>query len=430
MARHQVLILGPDARELLLHEAPDGWRLPALEAEPYARGEVAPLLKAVRERLGVEAALLLCLRADPDAPAQLHLLQACVTPGALPPDARWVPLEQVPERVLAQDPGEAWRGAVAQGIDWARPGWREAAVAWAQDQLQRRGLGGALRCEQLRAWEFSCLLSLRSAAGAWYLKCVPPTFAREVKLLPLLAAADPSRLPRVVAASEPARAVLMEECPGSPLFDLEDPHAWRSAVDQYARLQIRWAERTDELMAAGCPDRPLDRLAEDVGRLLADDEALMIGEEDGLTAEEVRTLRAREGELRRRCEALARFGVPASLEHGDLWEANIIVGPGGPVFLDWTDASIAHPFFSLYPLLAAGGAEEENDGDVRGAYLEPWRERLPGVPLEEAFEEAQVPAALHHAVNYHRFILPMTRTERGARALLPFYLRALLSAGG
>ena len=48
-------------------------------------------------------------------------------------------------------------------------------------------------------------------------------------------------------------------------------------------------------------------------------------------------------------------GLPPALEHGDLWASNVYVGAGEPAFIDWSDASLSHPFLSLAPLLRSAG---------------------------------------------------------------------------
>ena len=79
-------------------------------------------------------------------------------------------------------------------------------------------------------------------------------------------------------------------------------------------------------------------------------------------------LRARIPALVDACHALAASGVPDSLEHGDLTADEVILGEMGPVFLDWSDGSITHPFLSAASLLA----DRTDDDDRAEAYLGPW----------------------------------------------------------
>ena len=72
---------------------------------------------------------------------------------------------------------------------------------------------------------------------------------------------------------------------------------------------------------------------------------------------------------------LSQIGLPDTLEHGDLGASSILITGAGPVFLDWSDSSISHPFFSMFrlaqdaaSLLPASSAESRRR--MRDAYLE------------------------------------------------------------
>ena len=72
------------------------------------------------------------------------------------------------------------------------------------------------------------------------------------------------------------------------------------------------------------------------------------------------------------CHALAASGVPDSLEHGDLAADEVILGEMGPVFLDWSDGSITHPFLSAASLLRPVGRRPRTQDALVAAYLGPW----------------------------------------------------------
>ena len=114
------------------------------------------------------------------------------------------------------------------------------------------------------------------------------------------------------------------------------------------------ASEPTALSEAGAVTAPLARLAEDLPTLLADDDLLLVDRPDGLTGREAAALRRRIPELVRACQSLDASGVPDSLDHGDLAADEVIIGAMGPVFLDWSDGSITHPFLSAASLLADG----------------------------------------------------------------------------
>jgi aminoglycoside phosphotransferase (APT) family kinase protein len=135
-------------------------------------------------------------------------------------------------------------------------------------------------------------------------------------------------------------------------------------LSQYTKLQRTWANHTRDLHAVGCrvadvPLEPFDWVPE----------------------------------ARRR---LAHFDIPLSVDHGDFWPSNVFVTRARSTIIDWTDAAIGHPFFSLLPMRLAFGFDRRRSGldCLRDAYLEPWAE---GSDLKAAFDVAQPLAALYYA---------------------------------
>ena len=114
-------------------------------------------------------------------------------------------------------------------------------------------------------------------------------------------------------------------------------------------------------------------------RLLADEELLRrVGLGDGLTPDEHRALRELRPEVARACEELSAHRVPESIQNDDFTHGSIFLQDGSYRFLDWGDACVSHPFFTLTVTLRVielvhelppGTAEIER---IRDAYLEPF----------------------------------------------------------
>ena len=220
-----------------------------------------------------------------------------------------------------------------------------------------------------RSWARALLLTFDTDRGRMWAKAVPGVFAHEVGVTLLLADIDPGCVPPVVAADVTLGRIVTEHVAGPVLASLDDrPDAWTATLSRLAELQRVIAADRDALAVAGVVPAPIHALADAVPRLLEDDELLATGREEGLSAEEVATLRARVPELVAACHLLAAGGVPDSLEHGDLTADEVILGEMGPVFLDWSDGSMTHPFLSAASLLAEGQASD----DAVAAYLGPW----------------------------------------------------------
>ena len=104
-------------------------------------------------------------------------------------------------------------------------------------------------------------------------------------------------------------------------------------VRAFARMQVEAAGQVGRLLAAGCHDRRLDRLAaqarewlpaiETTGELAGVDDATW------LSRDELAAVRAALPEVLACCEELAGHAVPPSIVHGDLHLGNVARGPAG-----------------------------------------------------------------------------------------------------
>jgi hypothetical protein len=153
---------------------------------------------------------------------------------------------------------------------------------------------------------------------------------------------------------------------------------WEGALPLYAELQIDVAADAAELLDAGAFDRRSAVLPVVYGELLGDGALLRVGRPDGVTAEEYQHLCELPPEVTAACEWLAAARVPESIQNDDFTHGSIFVSDGSFRFLDWGDACVSHPFFTLTVTLRVielvhelppGSPELER---VRDAYLEPF----------------------------------------------------------
>ncbi len=141
------------------------------------------------------------------------------------------------------------------------------------------------------------------------------------------------------------------------------PRRWLDLLPRYAELQIASTAVLDELLACGLPDYRTPRLGGLAGSL-----AVSLGMAPPSPA--------------RLAEAAAELdaaGLPATVQHDDLHDGNVLVAPDGSyAVFDWGDSCASHPFSSLVVALRGVAhrfqlAEEDVDlCRLRDAYLEPW----------------------------------------------------------
>ena len=304
---------------------------------------------------------------------------------------------------------------------WQDEAWRAAALEWAHGRLTERGLllSGEPEQPHVRAWSTAFRLPVGGAA-VW-LKSVGPGSAQEPALVGALGEWAPEHVLVPLAVHRERRLMLLPDG-GATLRaagGATSIEAWEAMLRDYAQLQVELVPHADEMVALGVPDLRPGRLPGLAAELLADDAWLMIGRPDGLAATQRERLLGQLGQYRDLCGRLADSGIPATLQHDDLHDANVFVGGGRHRFFDWGDASVAHPFLSLLvPLRVAARALEVPPGNpvlprLRDAYLEPWSGYGDPAELREQADVALRIAPLPRAMTWRRILGGVHPDERG-----------------
>ena len=303
---------------------------------------------------------------------------------------------------------------------WRDPVWRTAALEWAGERLAERGLarGGEPEQPHIRAWSTAFRLPVRG--GAVWLKSVGPGSAQEPALVGALGEWAPEHVLVPLAVDRERRLMLLPDG-GATLRaagGASSVEAWEEMLGDYARLQIELVPHAEEMVGLGVPDLRPERLPQLVPDLLDDDEFQLRGRPDGLTEEVRDRLRAGLGEYGELCGRLADSGIPATLQHDDLHDANVFVSDGRCRFFDWGDASVAHPFLSLLvPLRVAARALDVPSGDavllrLRDAYLEAWSGYGGPAELREQADLALRVGPLPRAMTWRRILRGVHPDER------------------
>ena len=111
--------------------------------------------------------------------------------------------------------------------------------------------------------------------------------------------------------------------------------------------------------------------------------------------------------------------------HGDLHAGNVVEGDDGPVFIDWTESCVAHPFFDAFMIYNEEDVIVRNG--MRDAYLTSWTGFESIERLRELWSLCGVVHAMHHAATYWMILGHVDEATRGELAgTLPFLLRKAL----
>ncbi|MEZ5193700.1 MAG: phosphotransferase [Nocardioides sp.] len=253
--------------------------------------------------------------------------------------------------------------------EWEEPGFLAAATHWVVARLADLGSsGGAVEQPHVHPW--STVLRVPTPGGpVWFKANAAPLRPRGGAGRGAGGHPRPPRPP--LLARDPARGWMLLADAGPTLRTVTEEAAWlagwREVLPAYAALQVAWADRATGLLALGLPDRRLGTLVEGYHALL-----------DAVGAE--RRFHEAVPYVARLVERVAAGGVPETVQHDDLHDGQIFGGPGSYRLLDWGDACLSHPFFTLSVSLegvVAWGLADQPDSvgldDYVAAYLAPFR---------------------------------------------------------
>jgi hypothetical protein len=280
----------------------------------------------------------------------------------------------------------------ATNVPWREPGWLDDVRVWIAAHLSTRGSLRRRRAQPdatvVRSKPWSIVLRVDAPGGLFWFKEVGPAVEHEPVLTSRLARRLPARFPSVVAA-DVRRMLTVDVGPKlAKPTDLQSfARKWGEIVAEYARLQL-------ELSTIPDLPAPNGRPAMLAARFGAEAEALV--------------------------SALGTV-IPESLVHLDVTRKNVCLRDGRPVFVDWGETVVGHPFFGLYKALRSlvplgakpGGAELLR---VRDAYLEPWTGLAPARELRAIAAAAYALATLCHVIAVERKVASTAPAAREVHA--------------
>jgi hypothetical protein len=429
---YYALIPNAAGSALLLERSPAGWALPEFRfATPHFWQDVAPLNAAIQSRFDLAVWTLRCLTiVDDDEAAQARFYYLSeLQPGAAPPGPHedgWVAVERLDALPFAhaeqREIIRAWLDRRHQppspaAVPWYRPGWAAEASAWIAAQLPDHGLAATIT--QQRSWGRSAIWRASGPAGQFYFKAVPAMFAHEVALT----AAFPELFAPTLAVDQDRGWLLMPSAGTDQLSSVVAIDLWIAAIKQYAAIQIALVPQAERLLGMGLPDQRLPVIQQRLDGLFSESSLRAAG----LNQAEITDLLAGKPALATLLAELAALPIPATIEHGDFWPGQIIVGSGSATIIDWSDSSLTHPFFSLHMFMArlAEYLPDIPDAAERliAAYLAEWDDYGSAAELRRALDLALRLAPLHHALLYAAHILPAMEFPWEMEQMLTHFLR-------
>lgn len=267
---------------------------------------------------------------------------------------------------------------------------RAVAESWIRTHVEPTG---EIEIAHERPW--AAVLRVPHADGVAWFKACGPVQAFEPRLTARLSTRWRDRVAEVIAHDEDRAWLLLADA-GTPVGAFGNPpEAWLAALPHYAELQRGEAAHVAEHLRGGVPDLRLTNLPSRYDDLVARELPLAPDEHDRLAA-----FAPRFADL---CAELAAAGISETVQHDDLHHGNVYTRDDELRVLDWGDASISHPFASLFVTFRfLEEVTRLRPGDpwftrLRDAYLEPW-----GVGLTGTFELAMRVGGFAHAIAWAR----------------------------
>ena len=280
---------------------------------------------------------------------------------------------------------------------WRDPAWVADGHAWIDERLAALGRTRTGEILQPHVAPWSTVMRVPVGDEVVFFKANTDDLRHEAAVVELLSARVPEHVPALLA-SDAAGWMLMADA-GETLREVVPREGsldrWLDALRRYAEVQLAVTDQVDDLLALGVPDLRLDVLPGKYAALVDE-----IGA-DRRFVEAVPWVQ----EL---ADELAAYGIAETLQHDDLHDAQVFVQGDRHLLMDWGDACISHPFFTLAVtiegVIAWGLDDVENSVDVRqfiDAYLGSFLPVYPDVDLHAAAATATRLGWACRAVNGH-----------------------------
>lgn len=257
---------------------------------------------------------------------------------------------------------------------WREPGFVDAAHEWIAARLAERGRSVAAAIEQPHVTDWSTVMRVPTAEGPVWFKANDESMRHEAAVTAIVAPLSGGRVPLPLASDLRTGWMLLADA-GPRLRDVisveRSLERWHDVLEACARIQIACEDEVDALLAVGLPDRRLHTLPAAYGELLA-------------TLDDVDPRLPGPDAIADLCDRLAAFGIRSTVQHDDLHDGQVFLGSGVHQVLDWGDACVSHPFFTLAVTLEgviAWGVDDEEGSEGLGphlaSYLGPYGETYP-----------------------------------------------------
>ena len=399
--RYRVIVLGRGGTEVLL--VPNGERhiLPWVEIPRWQR-VVENLTVALKSEWGEEVVCLFDRASEPLADGSvgcyqaLEHLRACGDPKI---PTRWMPLSTLRQdslieahdyaaikQVVGVCKGEIERPSAGP---FARLGWFGDLRNWIESVIEPMGFHVEGKFRQLNATPSFSLVRFETNGPVLWFKAVGEPNQKEFAITCSLARFFPDYLPTILSTRPDWNGWLTKEVQGKLLSEVQEQELWTEAAIALAKLQIQSIDRGSQILGTGARDlgsAALSKLIQPFMSLVAQ----LMDRQTKIPPPVLdrKDLSVLTDSLHSSLEAIDATGIPDTLGHLDLNPGNIIVSDSRCGFLDWAEAFIGNPLFSLEYLLQHARRAFGENSDVRTRMITAYCAQWDGVVSPAAIADA------------------------------------------
>lgn len=432
-----MIVFRGDGSDVLLQSTESGFVFPSLEIPRWQR-RAETLTMGLQRDWGCDAVCLFSA-GDPvtaDSPNGIHYeVMECWHDRRRDDGKRWKPIASLAAESF-QDEGEfrtlerALRESELYERDplspFAKKGWFRELRTWVAGIVRSHRIELTGPSSQYNAGPSFSLIRFETSGPAVWFKAVGEPNQREFPLTLQLVHLFPRYLPELVATRPEWNGWISLEVNGMNLADTGEIALWEKAAAALATLQIASVRKIRSILGAGAHDLRVERLSAQLHPFLSVVTQLMQQQTkvppQVLSPEQLDLLEERIGDALAWLEELE---IPEVLGHTDLNPGNIVVSSDRCVFIDWAEAHVGHPFFSLEYLLEhfrrVGGRNPALESRFTKAYMAPWRQLFSDEVLSDAVTLAPLAAVFAYAVASGAWRDPVRLKDHGVAG----YLRSL-----
>ena len=224
-------------------------------------------------------------------------------------------------------------------------------IEWSRKVLKQTEINMSVVVE--RPW--SSVLKISTPQGFVYLKQTPHDLFIEVEIIKKYRnLCKITNIPEVIAENKNLNCFLMKECGDVSLRTFFNGHLnvdlFVQALQVYKAMQQATEPHVDTFLQLGVPDWRLLHFPKLYQDLVGDEFFLKA---HGLETVQIKTLQDSLASLEVLCQELESYAIPASLNHSDFHDNNMLFSHATKKIsiIDLGETAITHPFFTLAAFL-------------------------------------------------------------------------------